>query len=324
MHQLSLPLIQQAVSFLEGKIRRTPLEYSPVLSDRMKVPIYFKLEFLQTTGSFKIRGGLFYLSTLTSLETKKGVAACSAGNHGLGVAYAAQKLGIPCTIYVPSSVDVAKYEKIKKLGAEVIKSPFSGYDDTYDWALKQVAKTEQHLISAFDDVRIMASNGGSLAHEVLTDLPEARNFLIPVGGGGLSAGFAYYVKEKNPQARIIGCQHQDSPALHLSLQKGQAMTRLPAVETLAGAIEGGIGEKCFGILKDRVSDVALVSEEELIEGVRWMLENHQYLIEPSSAVVIASCLFSRIKKLEGPTVIVLSGRNVNYGTLQQIITRKKE
>ena len=311
--------IEQAAAFLKGKVRRTPMEYSQTLSELLKVPVYLKLECLQLTGSFKIRGALYYLSTLTEAERKRGVAACSAGNHGMGVAYAAQQLGIPCTIFVPKSVDQTKFEKIAKLGANVVKSQFPGYDDTLEWAQREAAKQGLHFITAFDDERIMAGNGGSIAVEVLEDLPEAENFILPVGGGGISAGFAYYAKAKKPKCRMIGCQHIDSPALKLSLESGVAVTKLPAVETLAGGIEGGIGEKPFAILKSRINDVALLSEEEIVEGVRWVLKNHQYLIEPTAAVVIAACLFNQVENLKGPTVVILTGRNVNYDTIKKIL-----
>jgi threonine dehydratase len=154
---------------------------------------------------------------------------------------------------------------------------------------------------------------------VLEQLPEAENYLLPVGGGGLSAGFSVYAQHKNPNARIIGCQHMHSAGLKESLEKGYAVTKLPPVDTVAGGLEGGIGEKCFEVLKDRISDVLLCSEEEIIEGFRWMLQNHQYLIEPSAAVVIASCLFKKVKNLKGPTVIVISGRNVSYDTIKKLM-----
>src|ERR1700722_4548084 len=137
MYLLDLGLIEKASSFLEGKVRKTPMEFSPGLSQLLKVPVYLKLEFLQITGSFKIRGALFYLSTLSEKEKQRGVAACSAGNHGLGIAFAAKQMGVACTIFVPKNVDRAKYEKMLKLGAHVVRSEFTGYDDTLEWALEE-------------------------------------------------------------------------------------------------------------------------------------------------------------------------------------------
>ncbi len=311
-------LVDQANKFLQGKIRKTPVEFSPQLSTLMGSPVYLKLECLQLTGSFKIRGALFYLSTLSVVEKKQGVAACSAGNHGLGVAYAAKELGVPCTIYVTQSVDQAKYDKLVELGARVVKSKFPGYDDTLEWATQEAKKINVSIVPAYDDEKIMAANGGTLATEVLEQVKEVTNFVLPMGGGGLSAGFSFVVKEKNPKSKIAVCQLADSPAFQLSLEKDKAITRMPSIETLAGGIEGGLGEKCFDVLKSRVSSVALVKENELRESVCWLLKNHQYLIEPSSAVALAGCLYGHIQT-NGPTVIVLSGRNVSFSTIKLLV-----
>src|SRR3990167_4174373 len=172
-------LIEQATEFLKGKIRNTPVEFSPELSKLLGQPVYLKLECLQTTGSFKLRGAFFYLSTLNAEEKKLGVATCSAGNHGLGVAYAAKELQIPCTVFVPKSVDQAKYDKLLKLGAKVKKSEFIGYDDTLAWAEQEALKLQIPMISAFNDEKIMAGNGGTLAVEVLSQVPEATHFVLP-------------------------------------------------------------------------------------------------------------------------------------------------
>ncbi len=311
-------LIEQAVKVLKGKIRQTPVEYSPALSKILGQPTYLKLENLQTTGSFKLRGAFFCLSTLTPEERQKGVATCSAGNHGLGMAYAARELKIPCTVFVPKSVDQAKYEKLVALGVKVIKSEFAGYDDTLIWAAEEAKKLQLPLISAFNDHRIMAGNGGTLAAEVLEQVPDAAHFVVPMGGGGLAAGFAWHIKSVRPEAKMTLCQLAASPALKLSLEQGRPITYMPPIDTLAGGIEGGLGEKCFEIIKPLVDETPLVKEEELKSALLWLLENHQYIIEPSSAVPLACCLFGHVRP-KSPTVIVLSGRNVSYKTLQELI-----
>lgn len=316
---LTLELIQAASAILNGKIRKTPLEYSERLSDHLGIHVYLKLECLQITGSFKVRGALFYLSTLDGYVLQKGVAACSAGNHGLGVAYASKQLNVPCTVYVPKNVDRAKEEKILSLGARIKKSVFLGYDDTLAWAKQEVAKTGEHLISAFDDERIMAGNGGTLAQEIFEDLPTTKNILFPIGGGGLGAGIAQYIGELYPQVRLIGCQHVESPGFERSLKAGRAMTYLPAIDTIAAGLEGGIGALCFPILQRFVKEVFLASEKEIREACSWMLEHHQYLIEPTAAAAIAGAMYPRFSKLQGPTVILLSGRNVAYSTLVKLL-----
>ncbi len=316
---LSLELIDEARAFLEGRIRRTPVEPSPGLSERVGVPVWLKLESLQVTGSFKVRGAFFRMSKLTGQERRAGIATCSAGNHGKAVAYVARGLGVTARIYVPSSVDESKYRGMVALGAEVLRSRFIGYDDTEAWAKEETAKTGKVFLSAFDDEAVMAGNGGSLAAEVLEEVPEARAFVLPVSGAGMAGGFGFYAKEKLSDALLICCQHEGSPALKLSLEQGRAVTRLPAFETTAGGLEGGIGEKGFEILRSRVGRVALLSEEEIFQAVRWMLDAHQYLIEPSAAVTVAACLSGKVGKLDAPAVIVLSGRNVSLPTLHRIL-----
>lgn len=316
---LSLELIEEARAFLEGRIRRTPVEPSPELSQRLGVPVWLKLESLQVTGSFKVRGAFFRMSKLSGPERRAGIATCSAGNHGKAVAYVARRLGISAQIYVPSSVDQSKYRAMVGLGAEVLRSRFLGYDDTEAWAKEEAAKAGKVFLSAFDDEAVMAGNGGSLAAEVLEDVPDARTFVLPVGGAGMAGGFAFYAKEKLSDALLICCQHEGSPALNLSLEQGRAVTRLPAFETTAGGLEGGIGEKGFEILRSRVGRVALASEEEIFQAVAWMLEAHQLLIEPSAAVTVAACLMGKVGELEAPAVVVLSGRNVDLATVRRIL-----
>lgn len=314
-------LIEQASEFLKGKIRNTPVEFSQELSKLLGQPVYLKLECLQATGSFKLRGAFFYLSTLNAKEKKLGVSTCSAGNHGIGVAYAAKELQIPCTVFVPKSVDQAKYDKLLKLGAKVIKSEFIGYDDTLTWAEQEALKLQIPMISAFNDEKIMAGNGGTLAVEVLSQVPEATHFVLPMGGGGLSAGFSWYVKSKNPHARMIICQLADSAALKLSVEQAKPITYMLPIDTLAGGLEGGLGDKCFDILKTRVDEIPLIKEDELRSALCWLLEHHHYLIEPSAAVALASCLYGHVRP-KGSTVIVLTGRNVSYSTLRKVIGSK--
>lgn len=304
-----IDLIREAAGFLRGTVRRTPVEYSPGLSRVMGVPVWLKLESLQLTGSFKIRGALFAISKLN-----EHVITCSAGNHGKAVAYASRG----AIICVPRSVDRAKFDAMVAMGADVRVSEFDGYDETQDWAMEVAAKEKRYFLSAFDDDGVMAANGGTVAMEVLEDAPDAREFVLPVGGGGLSAGFAVWAKHALPEAKIIGCQHVLSPALKMSMDLGHAITRLPAVETMAGGVEGGIGARTFPVLQPLVNQVALVTEAEILDGVRWMIAQHQYLIEPTAAVTIAACLSGKVQ-CAGPAVVVISGRNVSQETVKKIL-----
>jgi len=311
---LTSELIAEAAEVLGPRVRRTPVEPSPGLSKILGAPVSLKLESLQLTGSFKIRGALFRLSKLTAGERRDGVVTCSAGNHGKAVAYAAREIDIAATICVPRSVDRSKLEGMIALGADVRVSGFDGYDETEDWARAMARDENRTFISAFDDYAVMAGNGGTTALEVLEQAPGTKNFILPVGGGGLSAGFAFAAQP----ATIIGCQLAKSPALRMSLDAGRAITKLPAVDTLAGGVEGGIGALAFGVLGPLVAAVALVEEDEILEGVRWMLAHHQYLIEPTAAVVIAACISGKVR-IDGPAVVVISGRNVSASTVKKIL-----
>jgi threonine dehydratase len=312
---LTTDLIHEAAAFLKGRIRRTPVERSPGLEKLAGVPVWLKLESMQLTGSFKIRGALFRISRLTPEERRDGVVTCSAGNHGKAVAYAAREAGIRATICVPKSVDRAKYDGMVAMGADVRVSEFDGYDETEEWARALAAAANRTFLSPFDDDAVMAANGGTVALEVLEDVPQAESFVVPVGGGGIGAGFACAVQPRE----IVGCQHELSPALQLSLEAGRAITKLPAVETMAGGVEGGIGAMTFAVLGPLVHRVALVSEAEILDAVRWTLAEHQYLIEPTAAVTIAACLSGKAGKLKGPAVVVVSGRNVSAASVRKIV-----
>lgn len=316
---IALEAIQSAAEFLEGRIRRTPVEYSGALSKILGTPTWLKLESMQLTGSFKIRGALFRFSKLSPAEKRDGIATCSAGNHGKAVAYAAHQTNVRATICVPRSVDQSKLAGMIACGADVRISQFDGYDDTETWA-QELARTEARtFISPFDDYDIMAANGGTVAIEVLEDAPEARRFVLPVGGGGLGAGFAFWAKHHLPDATLVACQHHLSPGLARSIEAHRAITKLPAVETMAGGVEGGIGALTFEVLRPLVTSVAHVTEDEILEGVRWMLANHQYLIEPTAAVAVAACLHAKISQSTQPTVIVITGRNVSAESAKKIL-----
>jgi threonine dehydratase len=297
-----MELVLEARRALAGRIRRTPTEFSRALSDVAKVP-----------------GAFFLLLNLSDDERRRGIVTCSAGNHGKAVAYVARELGLSAEIHVPRNVDESKYQGMLALGANVARSGFDGFDETEQLARAEAARTGRRFVTAFDDNLVLAANGGTLAAETIEDCLEARTFLLPVGGAGLAGGFAYYAKTALPESRILGCQHALSPALALSLEKGEAVLKLPPVETTAGGLEGGIGKTGFDVLKERVDGVALVTEDEIFEAVRFLLDKHQYLIEPSSAVTVAAILTGKAGRLDSPVAAVISGRNVALSTLQRIL-----
>jgi threonine dehydratase len=314
-------LIHAAAAFLAPRVRRTPVEPSPGLSRALGVPVFLKLEQLQITGSFKLRGAWFRLSRLSPAERVQGVVTCSAGNHGKALAYAARELGVPATIFVPSTVDGAKLAGMRAMGAEVVLAGSPGYDEAEIEARAHAAHTGQPFVSAFDEPAIIAGNGGSLALELLEQVPDLRSVITPISGGGLAAGLALALEAHDPSIEIIACQHRGSPSFALSLERGHAVTAMPPIRTLAGGIEGGIGVNTFAILQGRVNRVALVDEDQLYRAMRWMMSEHQYLVEPSAAAVVAACLEEPLGPLHGPVVVVISGRNVAADSLAKVLAQ---
>ncbi len=311
-------LIDEAAAFLAGRVRRTPVVESPVLSRELGVPVLLKLESRQLTGSFKVRGALFAMHRL-GLGTTDGVATCSAGNHGLGVAWAARELDIAATVYVPSSVDGAKLDGMRRLGARVVPSPFPGFDDTEAWAIGQARAEGKPWISAYDDPYVMAGNGGSLALEVLEQVPDVATVVVPVGGGGMAGGMALAFEGRRAGVRLVAAQLAASAALAESLAAGHAVTRMPPVDTVAGGLEGGLGRLPFEALHHRVHRVHRAGEAGVWLGVRRMLDLHGMLVEPSAAVAVDACRAEAWGSEPGPVVVVISGRNVAASTVHRIV-----
>jgi threonine dehydratase len=318
MKLLQMDEIKEASDFIKTFIWETPLEESAALSSGFQSQYFLKLENLQRTGSFKLRGALFKLGKLKA-EGTNSVITCSAGNHGWALAWAGRQFDCRVEVFVPSSADESKCLGISALGAKVIKCPTPGYDDAEKIAIDAAKSRNIPFISPYDDYQVMAGNGGSLAAEILDQLPGTGSIFFPVGGGGLGAGIASYIKRKNPGIKLIGCQHIDSPALALSLERGHAVTTLPAIQTIAGGIEGGIGIKTFEILRDTIDQIVLVSEDELKKSILWMLKNHQHLVEASGAAAVAACLFHRDDSIPSPSVLILTGRNISFSTLTSVI-----
>lgn len=318
MSLLTLEEILEADEFIRPFIRKTPLEVSPKLAGKSNSVCYLKLENLQCTGSFKLRGALFALSRLLD-KAERSVITSSAGNHGWALAWAGKKFGFRVRIVVPSSADEAKCSGMRALGAEVITNPTPGYDEA-EKAARDMARSQGiPFISPYDDAPVMAGNGGTVAAEILSQLPDIDNILFPVGGGGLGAGITSYLRRTRPEVKLIACQHLESPALELSLQRGKAVTELPPVETIAGGIEGGIGVNTFAILKDNIDQVVLVTEDELKASIIWLIRHHQYLVEAAGAATLAACLYHPDLVPPGNSVLVLSGRNIDIKTLASLL-----
>jgi threonine dehydratase len=312
---LSLHLVRQVRPAVESRTRRTPMRRSEPAERRAGTAVWLKLESQQVTGSFKARGPLAVRALRH--DPQRWVAA-SAGNHGLGVAYALRGVGAPPHVFVPRSAARVKRDAIAALDAEITVVDSTRYDDA-EAAAKQWAEDHDALfVSPFDDPLIMAGNGGTLALEVLEQLPDVQSIVVPVGGGGLASGIGCAVRALRPGVRLVGVQSEATCAMHDSLQRRAAILRHSAPETLAEGLEGGVSVRSYEYVSRWFDDVQLVSEQRLAEAMRWLWEHHELRVEGSAAVGIAALLDGLAPP--GPVCVILTGCNVDDDTWERVMT----
>ena len=315
---LGLQDILAAQQSLSGLITRTALEYSFLLSQQAGCEVYLKLENWQKTGSFKVRGAINKVASLTEDEKARGLVTASAGNHALGVAYAARALGnVPTTLFVPVNAPASKLKKLEEFECDVRLSGNS-YDEAHHAAEDFGRFHGATYVHAYDDPWVIAGQG-TVGLEMLEDLPEAEAILVPVGGGGLIAGIALAAKAINPQVRIIGVQPEASPAAYLSLRDGRPYEEYDAAPTIADGLAGGFGRLPFEIAGHLIDEVILVSEEETRAAVFTLLELAQLVVEGSGAVGIAALLAGKVNLAGRKVVAVLSGANIDASLLFEIM-----
>jgi threonine dehydratase len=311
--------VERARAVVARHLRETPLRES------LAVPgadVRLKLECWQPTGSFKVRGATHLLSSLGTEERRRGVVAASAGNHALGVAFAASRLGgeLPVTLFVPRTAPRSKVEKLRRFPVEVRET-----GDTYDDAVLAAAAFQRETgathVHAFEDPRTAAGQG-TVGLEILDACPDVATILVPVGGGGLIAGVATVVKARSPRVRIVAVQPSASPALAESLRLGRPLLTYPAAPTLADGLAGGIGEIAFDH-RDLVDEVVNVTEEEIEDAMVALLAADQVVAEASGAVGIAALRSGKVAGIDrGPAVAVITGGNVDARVLARLLAAR--
>ena len=309
----------QAQTRIRGRIRPTPLAHSPSLTEMAGAPVYLKLEHHQNTGSFKLRGATNALLALTDEQRQCGVVAASTGNHGRGLAYAAQQAGARCIICMSSLVPQNKVEGIKALGAEV-RIIGETQDDAQVEVDRLVAEDGMTMVPPFDDLDIIAGQG-TLGLELLADLPEVETVLIPLSGGGLAAGVAAALKAQRSDIRVVGVCQDRGAGMFQSLQAGKPIFT-EELTTLADALGGGIGTDnryTFPMIRDLVDEIVLLSEAEIAAAIRHAYWQEREVIEGSGAVGIGAILAGKVA-LTGPTAIVVSGRNIDMELHHRLIS----
>lgn len=304
---------------MKGIVHTTPLDYSKTFSRMSHNEVYLKLENLQKTGSFKVRGSYNKLLSLSDEELQKGVVAASAGNHAQGVAYSSQMLNAPCTIVMPKGAPLSKILATKQYGAEVVLEG-EVFDDALLFALTLKEQMGATFIHAFDDDAIMAGQG-TVGLEIIDQLPDVEAIICPVGGGGLIAGIAMAAKEKNPHISVYGVQAQACPGMKQSLAENKPVT-VESTPTMADGIAvKKPGEKTFEIVQKYVDDIYCVDEMEIARTMLLLLERNKLLVEGSGAASLSALLFEKVKLKEKRIVAVLSGGNVDINFISRIIER---
>jgi len=315
---LKLLDIVQAHQRIKPYIRHAPLVYSEALSEQSGAKVWLKLECRQPTGSFKIRGALHKIMALGEPAKSQGIVTASAGNHGLGVAYAARALGLDnVTIFVPETTPQAKVNKLRRFPIDLHQSGQT-YEDAHQAAENFAQENKAIYIPAYDDPQVIAG-AGTCGLEILSDLPEVETIIVPVGGGGLSAGIAVAVKGINPGCQIIGVQPETSPAAKLSFEQNLPIDPYDHEPTIADGLAGGYGSHPFYIARTLIDDILLFSEADLRRAIFTLIDQEQLVVEASGAIAIAP-LLAEGHRLRGQTVAcVLTGANIDTTLLAEIL-----
>ncbi len=315
---VTLADVEDARARIAPHVRQTPLERTSLLSRAAGVDLWLKQENRQHTGSFKPRGSLNKLLSLAPAEIRRGLVTASAGNHALGVAYACRALGIEgATLFVQRNAAPAK---IAKLGEYPVKLNLVGetYEEAEKAALAHAEETGAVYVSAYDDEAVIAGYG-TCGLEILDGLGDVGTVLVPVGGGALSAGIAVAVKAKRPRVRVIGVNAAASPSALLSFKRGEAIVHYDHEPTLAHGLAGGYGQIPFAVARTLIDEIVLVTEDEMKKGIAALVDAEQVLAEASGIAALAAVLFGKAKGLRGPVVAVLSGGNIDTGTLKAVL-----
>ncbi len=316
---VTLEDIEGAARAIAPHVRRTPLLPAPSL-ERAGTEVHLKLEILQDTGSFKLRGATNALLELTEAERARGVVAVSTGNHGRGVAAAAKRQGVRAVICLSELVPENKLEGIRRLGAEV-RIIGRSQDEAQVEAERLVAEEGMVMVGPFDDPAVIAGQG-TIGLEILEDLPEVDSVLVPLSGGGLVSGIARAVKSRRRPVRVIGITMERGAAMYESQRAGRPV-QVEELPSLADALGGGIGldnRYTFAMVRDLVDDLLLVSEAEIAAAMKHLYWQERLVVEGSGAVGVAALLAGRVSGLGRKAAVVISGRNVDMQAFTDVVT----
>ncbi len=312
---MTLEKFEEAAEVVKGVTSPTKLVYSDYLSEQTGGKVYLKPENMQHTGAYKLRGAYYKISTLSEEERSRGLITASAGNHAQGVAYAANAFGCKATIVMPTVTPLIKVNRTKSYGAEVILYG-DVYDDSYEYANKLAEEQGYTFVHPFNDLDV-ATGQGTIAMEIVQELPTVDYILVPVGGGGLLGGVATLAKMLNPKIKVIGVEPIEAASMSAALEAGEVV-ELDSANTIAdGTAVKSVGDKVFPYVKENADDMLLVEDDELIGAFLDMVENHKMIVENSGLLSVAALkqLDCRRKKV----VCILSGGNMDVITMSSIV-----
>ena len=303
---------------IRPNIRTTPLDHSPLYSELGGANVYFKCENLQHTGSFKARGAMNKILSLSDEEREMGVVTASSGNHGAGFAFSLNKVGAKGTVFLPEIAQQTKIDAIRRLGAEV---QFHGDDSgvTEVYARQYAADNGKFYVSPYNDPQV-AGGQGTIGVEICRQLDQVDAVFVSVGGGGLISGIASYVKHISPETQIVGCTPFNSKVMMESVKAGEILD-LPSLPTLSDGTAGGVeaGSITFEPCRDLIDQWVTVTEDEIADSMQTFMSNHHQMIEGSAAVAIASFLKIKEQFAGKNVVIVLCGANVGMDVLKSVL-----
>lgn len=311
--------IKEAYKILKPIVKHTPLEKSKTFSSLTKKNIYLKLDNLQTTGSFKIRGAYNKIYHLSEDEKKHGVVCASAGNHAQGVAYASSILNVKSTVFMPIYTPPNKIIATKSYGATVVLEG-NTYDDAFIAAKDFAEKNKMILIHAFND-RFVIAGQGTIGIEIFEDLKDIDAVVVPIGGGGLISGIAIALKNLKPDVKIYGVEAEGAQSMKQSLEQNKIIP-LKSIDTIADGIAVKIpGDLTFNLAKKFIDDVVTVNDEEISNALYLLLQRAKLVVEPAGATSLAAILSKKIPSPNKNIIAVISGGNINLSLLTQIIER---
>ena len=318
-NEITIRNIWEARKRIASIVNRTPLIQSFILSEMIGRPVYLKLENVHDIGAFKVRGAANKILSLSEEEKKRGVATFSTGNHGMAVAYVARKLGIEAVVCISNRVPKAKVDSLKRLNAK-IEIYGNSQDDAAERCYELAKEKGLTIIQPFDDPYIIAGQG-TIGLEILEEIPNLTDVIVPLSGGGLLSGIGLALKSNDPNIRVTGVSIEHSAVMYESLKAGKPI-KLEEKDTLADSLLGGIGldnQYTFRMVGQYTDDIVLISEEDIAYSMAFMMDKHRMIIEGAAATGVAAILGNKIAHQEGAVAVIISGHNVDLSVLLPLI-----